>query len=68
MTTARRPRRSNSALSIVRGIIYQTTSRLRKLLPGVFSTARQGHFARAVKALKAWPERTKEQSLRRERL
>ena len=62
----RRPHRSNSPLSIVRGIqtlktIYWTSSRLRKLLPGVFSTAREEHFARAVKALNAWPERTKEQ-------
>jgi len=67
-TPKRRPRRSNSALSIVRGIagqktIYWTTSRLRKLLRGVFSTVRQEHFAKAVKALKAWPERTKEQNL-----
>ena len=67
-TPKRRPRRSNSALSIVRGIagqktIYWTTSRLRKLLRGVFSTARQEHFAKAVKALKAWPERTKEQNI-----
>jgi hypothetical protein len=62
----RRPRRSNQSLSIVRGIktlktIYWTTSRLRKLLPGVFSTAREEHFGRAIAALKSWPERTKEQ-------
>jgi hypothetical protein len=54
----RRPRRSNQPLSIVRGIqghktIYWTKSRLRKLLPQVFSTARAEHFAKAVKALKA---------------
>jgi hypothetical protein len=65
---SRRPRRSNQSLSIVRGIktlkvYYWTTARLRKLLPRVFSTARQEHFAKAVKALKAQPLRTKEQIL-----
>jgi hypothetical protein len=64
----RRPHRSNRPLSIVRGIqtlktIYWTKSRLRKLLPGVFSTAREEHFARAVRALNAWPERTGEEIL-----
>jgi hypothetical protein len=63
---SRRPRRSNQSLSIVRGIktlkvYYWTTSRLRKLLPGVFSTARQEHFAKLVRALKALPTPTKKQ-------
>ena len=53
MTTSprcpRRPRLSNSPLAIVRGIrilktIYWTTSRLRKLLPKVFSMEREDHF------------------------
>jgi hypothetical protein len=29
-------------------VYYWTTARLRKLLPGVFSKARQEHFAKAV--------------------
>jgi hypothetical protein len=68
MPGTRRPRRSNSALSIVRGIktlktIYWTTSRLRKLLPGVFSAAREEHFAKALKVLREWPEKNSEQIL-----
>jgi hypothetical protein len=34
-----------------------------RLPPGVYSTARAEHFARALKALKNWPERTPEQIL-----
>jgi hypothetical protein len=68
MTGPRRPRRSNSALSIVRGIagqktIYWTTSQLRKLLRRVVKNDRQEWFAARVLALKSWPERTKEQIL-----
>jgi hypothetical protein len=69
MTTGKcRPRRSNSALSIVRGIktlkvIYWTTSRLRKLLPGVFSTAREEHFGRALAALNKWAKLNPERAL-----
>jgi hypothetical protein len=68
MPIRQRPRRSNQSLSIVRGIktlkvYYWTTARLRKLLPGVFRKARQEHFAKAVRALKAWPLRSKEQIL-----
>jgi hypothetical protein len=64
----RRPHRSNSPLAIVRGIktlktIYWTTSRLRRLLPGVFSTERERHFARAVEALKSLPKLTLEENI-----
>ena len=63
----RRPRRSNDPISIVRAIrtakaIYWTSAKLRKLLPGVYSTARQEHFARAVKALRSWPELTRDEN------
>ena len=57
------PKEGPSQLIAGQKTIYWTTSRLRKLLRGVFSTARQEHFAKAVKALKAWPERTKEQNI-----
>jgi hypothetical protein len=68
MTGKRRPRRSNSSLWIVRGIItqkviYWTISRLRRLLPGVFSAAREEHFAKALKVLREWPEKSSEQIL-----
>ena len=48
----KRPHRSNSPLDIIRDIktqkvIYWTVSRLQKLLPGVFSSAREDHFAKA---------------------
>jgi hypothetical protein len=64
----KRPQRSNSAVDIVRGIktlktIYWTTSRLMALLPRVFSNKREEHFARALQALKAWPEKNPEQNL-----
>jgi hypothetical protein len=62
------PKRSNSPLDIVRGIktlktIYWTTSRLLKLIPSVFSNKREEHFARALAALKKWPELNPEQVL-----
>ncbi len=64
----RRPHRANQSLAIVRGIktakaIYCTTGRLRKLLPGVFSTAGEQHYARAVAVLRNWPERTRQQNI-----
>ena len=68
MPGTRRPRRSNSPLSIVRGIktqkvIYWTISRLRRLLPGVSSTKREEHFAKALKVLREWPEKSSEEIL-----
>jgi hypothetical protein len=64
----RRPHRSNSPLDIIRDIktqkvIYWTVSRLQKLLPGVFNTAREDHFARALEALNKWPKLNPEQIL-----
>jgi len=55
MNGPKRPRRpgiSNSPVDIVRGIktlktIYWTTSRLLKLVPGVFSTSREEHFGKS---------------------
>src|SRR5262249_5482371 len=66
MAARKRPRRSNSPLDIVRGIktqkaIYWTTSRLQKLLPGVFSPGREAYFARALMALREWPDLNREQ-------
>ena len=66
MAARKRPRRSNSPLDIVRGIrtlktIYRTKSKLRKLLPGVFSPGREAYFARALTALREWPELSREQ-------
>jgi hypothetical protein len=62
----KRPRRANSSLSIVRGIktqkaIYWTKSKLQKLLPGMFSPGREAYFARAMMALREWPELSGEQ-------
>jgi hypothetical protein len=45
--------------------IYFTDARLRKLLPAVFSTARERHFRRAVVALRAWPDVDSEKVLER---
>jgi hypothetical protein len=69
MTTgSRRPRRSNSALDIVRGIrtqkvIYWTQARLLALLRRVTRNKREEWFAARIAALKSWPERTPEQIL-----
>jgi hypothetical protein len=62
----RRPHRSNSALSIVRGItaqkvIYWTAAKLHRLLRGLIKRDREEWFAARVRALKSWPARTKEQ-------
>jgi hypothetical protein len=62
------PKRSNSAVDIVRGIktlktIYWTTARLLKLIPLVFSNKREEHFGRALDALNKWPKLNPEQVL-----
>jgi hypothetical protein len=49
----RRPRRSNDPLSIIRAIktqkaMYWTVACLRNLVPGIFSTLRDEHFAKAI--------------------
>ena len=64
----KRPRRANRQLSLERSVkaakaIYWTKSRLRKLLPGVFSPGREAHFARALMALSEWPDLSREQVL-----
>jgi hypothetical protein len=62
-------RRAIKAQEVIAGVqsirrksrLNWTEARLRKLLPGVFSTEREEHFARALRALKAQPRMTTEQ-------
>jgi hypothetical protein len=73
-TGIRRPHRSNpdTFLSRLQSIErstrphkreYWTDATLRKLASSVFSTARQEHFAKQLKALRSWPERSREEIL-----
>ena len=62
----RRLRRSNQSLTLDRSMkaikaIYWTESRLQKLLSRIIRNDRREWFAARVRALKSWPERTKEQ-------
>lgn len=64
----RRPKRSNPTINLDRSLkaiktIYWTTDRLHKLLRRIVRNDRQEWFAARVRALKSWPERTKEQIL-----